>query len=134
MHQAFYESNEHNHAVVHLHSTHATALSCTFSDNTWTLPHLTPYSVMRLGHEIGVVPYVKPGDPQLAQEIRKVARHSTAVLMRNHGIATAGRSLNAAANAAEEFEQAAKIYLLLNVNQHQIDPLTQADVDELARL
>lgn len=129
MHRAFYAANPANQAVVHLHSTHATALSCTMDDNIWDLPFLTPYMVMRLGTSIGVVPYVKPGDPTLEDEISNVAGSSTAVLMRNHGIVTTGVSLSTAAIAAEEFEEAAKLYLLLG--DRKISPLTGDDVAEL---
>lgn len=129
MHRAFYAADKSNTAVVHLHSTHATALSCTLSDNGWDLPYLTPYMVMRLGIDIGVVPYLKPGAPSLESEISKVAAGARAVLLRNHGMATTGTSLTSAAIAAEELEEAAKLYFLLAGHPHE--PLSEADVDEL---
>lgn len=129
MHRAFYAARESNAAVVHLHSTHATALSCTLADNEWNLPYLTPYMVMRLGAHIGVVPYLRPGAPSLEAEISKVAATSGAVLLRNHGLATTGASLTTAAIVAEELEEAAKLYLLLDSRHHV--PLSDADVSEL---
>lgn len=129
MHRAFYTAHESNAAVVHLHSTHATALSCTLADNEWNLPYLTPYMVMRLGLHIGVIPYLRPGAPSLEDEISKVAAKSSAVLLRNHGLATTGASLRTAAIAAEELEEAAKLYLLLDRHHHV--PLSDADVGEL---
>src|SRR5262245_37744366 len=50
LHRAFYETRTQTGAVVHLHSTYATALSCMTDiadDNC--IPALTPYVVMRVG-------------------------------------------------------------------------------------
>jgi len=131
MHRAFYRASTENSAVVHLHSTNATAVSCLLSEDSWTLPFLTPYMVMRLGLDIGVIPYLPPGDQRLEQEVDRVAGHSRAVLLRNHGLATTGKSLKAATIAAEEFEEAAKLYLLLG-NRPYV-PLSPEDLNELVQ-
>lgn len=129
MHRAFYDAKDSNAAVVHLHSTHATAVSCLLANSVWDLPYITPYMVMRLGVNIGVVPYLRPGHPGLEGEISDVAAESSAVLLKNHGLATAGRTLAGAAVAAEELEEAAKLYLLLGNRDY--DALSSADVEEL---
>lgn len=129
MHRAFYDAKDSNAAVVHLHSTHATAVSCLLTNSVWDLPYITPYMVMRLGVSIGVVPYLRPGHPGLEVEISGQAAESSAVLLKNHGLATAGRTLAAAAVAAEELEEAAKLYLLLGNREY--DALSSADVEEL---
>lgn len=129
MHRAFYNADDSNQAVVHLHSTNATALSCLLPTDSWNLPYITPYMVMRLGLHIGVVPYVRPGDTRLEEEVGKAVTNSRAVLLRNHGLATSGRSLTHAANAAEELEEAAKLYLLLDKRPYL--PLSDEHVEEL---
>jgi ribulose-5-phosphate 4-epimerase/fuculose-1-phosphate aldolase len=50
LHMAMYAARPQDHAVVHLHSTYATALSCRRdrpADDV--LPPLTPYVIMRVG-------------------------------------------------------------------------------------
>lgn len=50
LHRAFYETRPQTGAVVHLHSTFATALSCLADiDPDDCIPPLTPYVVMRVG-------------------------------------------------------------------------------------
>ena len=62
LHRAFYETRRATGAVVHLHSTYATALSCLSElDSEDCIPPLTPYVVMRVGM-VKLVPYVRPGD------------------------------------------------------------------------
>jgi ribulose-5-phosphate 4-epimerase/fuculose-1-phosphate aldolase len=47
---AFYETRPGTGAVVHLHSTYATAISCLSEiDPEDAIPPLTPYVVMRVG-------------------------------------------------------------------------------------
>ncbi|MBN8896933.1 MAG: class II aldolase/adducin family protein, partial [Rhodospirillales bacterium] len=50
MHRAFYTARPDAGAVVHLHSTHATAVACLADvDAGNPIPPLTPYFVMRVG-------------------------------------------------------------------------------------
>ena len=60
-------------AVVHLHSTYATALSCLSDvDPADAVPPITPYVVMRVG-QVPVVPYTRPGSAEVAPLIDAVA-------------------------------------------------------------
>jgi len=65
-----------------------------------------------LGH-LPLVSYHPPGDLSLAEAVRKLAGKHHAVLLANHGPVVAGSSLDAAANAIEELEETAKLFLLL---------------------
>jgi ribulose-5-phosphate 4-epimerase/fuculose-1-phosphate aldolase len=76
------------------------------------LPPLTAYYVMRIGR-LALVPYYAPGDMGLADAVRSVAGKHHAVLLANHGPVVAGSSLAAAADAIEELEATAQLYLLL---------------------
>ena len=62
LHMAMYAARPHDHAVVHLHSTYAAALSCR-SDRPAhdVLPALTPDVIMRVGR-VARVPYSRPGE------------------------------------------------------------------------
>jgi ribulose-5-phosphate 4-epimerase/fuculose-1-phosphate aldolase len=113
LHRAMYEERRQAHAVVHLHSTHSVAVSALADvDSENVLPPITAYYVMRVGR-LPLVPYHPPGDLSLADAVRKLAGKHHAVLLANHGPVVAGSSLDAAANAIEELEETAKLFLLL---------------------
>ena len=114
MHRAFYTMRPRAGAVVHLHSTMATAVACLPDvDPESPIPALTPYFVMRIGQRLPVIPYYRPGDPAMEPAIAQEARTARAVLLANHGPVVSGRSLRDTVNAAEELEEAAKLFLLL---------------------
>jgi len=113
LHRALYLARPGAGGVVHLHSTHAAAVSCLAGlDPDDALPPLTPYFVMKIGR-LPLVPYHRPGDPRLGDVIRGLAARRCAVLLANHGPVVSGASLEDAANAAEELEETAKLFLLL---------------------
>ncbi len=113
LHRAMYEERQQAGAVVHLHSTYSVAVSVLADvDASNVLPPITAYYVMRVGR-LPLVPYHPPGDLSLAQAVRKLAGKHHAVLLANHGPVVAGTSLDAAANAIEELEETAKLFLLL---------------------
>ncbi|PTM55227.1 3-oxo-tetronate 4-phosphate decarboxylase [Phreatobacter oligotrophus] len=112
LHFAFYESRPSARAVVHLHSTHATALSCLAdTDPDDAIPPITPYVVMRVG-KVPVVPYTRPGSADVAPLIRAKAPDHPAILLGNHGPVVAGASLESAVFAMEELEETARLVLL----------------------
>lgn len=113
LHQAFYDTRPDTCAVVHLHSTWATALSCMEDTNPEDcVPPLTPYVVMRVG-TVKLVPYVKPGDPKAGDLIRDLNGEYAAVLLANHGPVVTGKDLFSAVCAAEELEETAKLLVAL---------------------
>ncbi len=115
MHRAFYTARPEVGAVVHLHSTMATAVACLpEADGRNPIPPLTPYFVMRVGRHMPLVPYFRPGDPAMEPAILAAARDARAVLLANHGPVVSGKTLTDAVYAAEEVEEAARLYLLLH--------------------
>src|ERR1700729_770986 len=130
MHRAFYRARDDAGAVVHLHSTHATAVSCLpDADPSNPIPPLTPYFVMRVGRRMPVVPYYRPGDPAMEPAINAAARDARAVLLANHGPVVSGKTLTDAVYAAEELEEAAKLFLMLRGQSPRL--LTVPQVDDL---
>ncbi len=128
-HLAIYKQNPDCNAIVHLHSTYLTALSCLSNlqtDNA--IKAFTPYYVMRIG-QLPVIPYIKPGDPQIAEELSKRAKDFRAFLLANHGPVVTGSDFEDAVNNAEELEETAKLYFLLM--GHEVNYLTDAQVNEL---
>ena len=115
LHLAMYQERAHANAnaVIHLHSTHSVAVSVLADvDPADVLPPITAYYVMRVGC-LPLVPYFAPGDLQLADAVRRFAGKHHALLLANHGPVVAGSSLAAAADATEELEETAKLFLLL---------------------
>lgn len=113
LHLSMYGERKDAAAVVHLHSSHATAVSILRDvDPNDVLPALTAYYVMRIGR-LPLVPYFAPGDPDLAHAVRALASTHHAVLLANHGPVVAGTSLANAQHATEELEETAKLFLML---------------------
>jgi len=129
LHTALYDTRGSTRAIVHLHSTHAVALTMLPEiDPRAALPPMTPYYLMRAG-ETALVPYYRPGDPDVADAIRGLAGKYSSVLLANHGPVVAGDSLEAAVFATEELEETAKLYLLLrNLNPRFLSPAQVADL------
>jgi len=123
LHTALYQGRETAGAVVHLHSTHAVAVSMLPDvDPKAVLPPLTPYYLMRCG-ATALIPYHRPGDPAVADAIRGLAGKYASVLLANHGPVVAGDTLEAAVYAMEELEETAKLHLLLcNLNPRTLSP------------
>ncbi|GLR88754.1 3-oxo-tetronate 4-phosphate decarboxylase [Bradyrhizobium iriomotense] len=131
LHRAFYETQPATRAVVHLHSTYATALSClSDTDPNDCIPPITPYVVMRVG-EVRLVPYVRPGDARAGDLIRALEGRYKAVLLANHGPVVAGKDLRSAVYAAEELEETAKLVVMLR--GAPVRRLAPAQIDELKR-
>lgn len=127
-HLAAYRARPSAGAVVHLHSTYATAVACLRNlDIDDALPVLTAYYAMRVP-ALPVVPYLPPGDPQLATHVEKLAARTPAMLMRNHGSIAVGTTLAEAAALAEEIEEAARLYFLLG------DRAQRLSADQIAEL
>ena len=130
MHRAFYDARPEAGAVVHLHSSAATAVGCLPDvDSENPIPPLTPYFVMRVGRRMPVVPYYRPGDPAMGPAIQQAAMTARAVLLANHGPVVSGATLLDAVYAAEELEEAAKLFLMLRGAAPRL--LTPAQVEDL---
>jgi ribulose-5-phosphate 4-epimerase/fuculose-1-phosphate aldolase len=129
LHRAFYETRAATGAVVHLHSTYSTALSCLSDlDADDCIPPLTPYVIIRVG-QVRLVPYFRPGDEKAGGLIRALEGRYAAVLLANHGSVVAGKDIESAVYAAEELEETAKLLLLLRAMPTRL--LTAEQVAEL---
>lgn len=130
MHRAVLTARPGAGAVVHLHSTHATAIGCLATPGEDApIPPLTPYFVMRVGRRLPVVAYYRPGDPAMESAIHAAAREARAVLLANHGPVVSGATLDDAVFASEELEEAARLALMLRGMGAR--ELTPAQVDDL---
>ena len=129
LHLAMYQKRRQSGAIVHLHSSHAAAISCLDGLNPDScIPPITPYFVMRVG-KLPLIPYFRPGDKALAMEIAKQADKHAAVLLANHGPVVSGSDLNSAMYAIEELEETSKLMLLLQ--GQKIRTLDNSQIQEL---
>ncbi|MDH2926083.1 aldolase [Lonepinella koalarum] len=128
-HLALYQQNPKCNAIVHLHSTYLTALSCLDDlDQDNAIKAFTPYYVMRVG-KLQVIPYYRPGSPEIARELSERALTGKAFLLANHGIVVTGSDLLDAADNADELEETAKLQFILQ--GQKIRYLTDDEVKDL---
>lgn len=131
MHMGVYQARPDCNAIVHLHSTHATAYSSLADlkpDDSFK--PFTPYFVMKIG-KLPVVPYYKPGSDKLKEAAKEAGQKASAFLLANHGSVVCGNSLIEAVNAAEELEETMKLYFLLMSSGQSVRYLTEEDISEL---
>jgi ribulose-5-phosphate 4-epimerase/fuculose-1-phosphate aldolase len=129
LHAAVYRARPHDRAVVHLHSTNAVAVSLLDDvDPRDVLPPLTAYYVMRVGR-LPLLPYHAPGDNSLEQLAVDTAAGHRCFLLANHGSVVAGNDLASAADAAEELEETARLFLMVRALTTR--PLTEEQVQSL---
>lgn len=129
MHLAYYDKRPDVKAIIHLHSTYLTAYSTLSNLNpSDCLPPITPYFPMRIG-KLPLVPYIRPGSPLIAKEVGKLAENHQAILLANHGSIIVGKNLRDAMYNAEELEESAKLFFLVQPLKH--NQLSQEQLDEL---
>ena len=118
LHRRIYASAPEAGCVIHTHSHHLVALTL---QGVWQpddiLPPLTPYYVMKVGH-VPLVPYHRPGDPQLAELVAGlIERHAArgtpirAVMLDRLGPNVWHRSVEHASAVLEELEETARLWL-----------------------
>ncbi|WP_211452837.1 aldolase [Collimonas antrihumi] len=135
LHRAVYDNNPLMQAVVHTHSTNLVALTLSgvWHDNA-VLPPITPYQVMKVGR-IPLIPYCRPGDPRVAEQVKLLATSVRGVLLERLGPVVWHESISQAAFALEELEETARLWLMSRVKlELQPEPLNAEALDELYRV
>lgn len=135
LHFAFYEARSQARAVVHLHSTYATALSCLAdTDPADAMAPITPYMVMRVGR-VPIIEYVRPGSPDIAPLIAGHAADHPAILLANHGPVVAAKSLEAAVYTIEELEETARLLVVTRgMTVRHLDASQIAELEQTFRM
>jgi len=113
IHQKIYQARPDIHAIVHTHSTFATALSCLADiDLDDAVLPLTAYFSLTFA-PVPIVPYYPPGDERLALGAAQVIERSPVLILRNHGPVVGAANLRSAVDKLEELEHAAQVNLLV---------------------
>ena len=95
-------------AVIHTHSTHATALACLRQG----IPSFHYMVALAGGKNIRCAPYALFGSQALSDGALMALQDRRACLLANHGVIALGPSLARALSLAEEVESLAEQYLL----------------------
>ena len=126
MHLEAYRQREDIRAVLHAHPPYSTALTIAgipFPSD------IIPEVLIAL-REVPTVPYATPGTLDLALSIREPIKTHNAILLKNHGSLTVGKTLEGALLALERMELAAQMYYLAS-NLGKVNPLPEAGLKHL---
>jgi L-ribulose-5-phosphate 4-epimerase len=127
-HAYVYQHMPHVQGVVHTHSTYATA----WAARAEAIPCVLTMIADEFGGDIPVGPFALIGDDSIGRGIVETlhGHRSPAVLMRNHGVFTIGRSARDAVKAAVMCEDVARtVHIARQIGTPL--PIGQADIDSL---
>jgi autoinducer 2 (AI-2) kinase len=127
MHAAVFAARPEVNAVIHCHAPQATILVDA------DLPFLPISTEAAFFAKIGRIPFVMPGTRELADAVVRALGEGWAVLMRNHGLLVAGRSLRRAADMAEIIERTSQVILGCHAVGREPPVLPDETVAMLAR-
>jgi ribulose-5-phosphate 4-epimerase/fuculose-1-phosphate aldolase len=113
--------------VLHFQSKYATAVAC--MKNKPTDFNVTAEVPCYLGSEIPVLPYFRPGSPELAEAVTEAMRGHDCVLLSSHGQVVCGRDFDDAFQKAMFFEMACGI--IVNAGPDNYTTLTGAAIGDL---
>ncbi|MGE5574283.1 MAG: class II aldolase/adducin family protein [Bacteroidota bacterium] len=112
MHAAILRARPDLGAVVHTHSTYATAVA---SARLPIPPFLETVIATTGGREIKVADFAPAGSRELAEIAVRTLGDDSAVLLANHGVIGLGRDLSEAMGVCELVEKAAMAFLLSRI-------------------
>ena len=106
-HQDIYNTKKQAKAIVHSHSTNATAVSC----HKRRIPPFHYMVAMAGGHDIKCANYATYGTRELSKNILKALKDRKACLIANHGQIVFEENLSKAFELAEEVENISLQYI-----------------------
>ena len=112
--------------VLHCQSIFATTVAR--MKNKPTNFNVTAELPCHCGSEIAMVPYFRPGSPELAQAVMEAMRNHDSVILEKHGQVFVGKDFNDAIEKAEFLEMACEIIVRSGMSY---TTLTQDEIDDL---
>lgn len=113
--------------VLHFQSKYATAVAC-MKDKPTDF-NVTAEVPCYLGREIPVLPYFRPGSPELAAAVTEAMKDHDCILLANHGQVVCGKDFDDAYQKAMFFEMACGI--IVDAGAGNYNTLTAAEIDDL---
>ena len=99
--------------VLHFQSEYATVVACLKEKpENFNVTLEVPYHV----GEVAVIPYFRPGSPELAEAVITAMKEHNAVLMSNHGQVVCGKDFDEVLERALFFEMACRIIVQSRMN------------------
>ena len=112
--------------VLHFQSPYATAIACR-KELPATL-NFTAEEPIHVGANVPMIPYYRPGSPELATAVIEAMKDHNSVILRKHGQVVCGVDFKQAFERAMFLEIACRIAVL---NGSNVDPLTDAEIADL---
>ncbi|MDE6176326.1 MAG: class II aldolase/adducin family protein [Paramuribaculum sp.] len=125
-HLGVMREREDVNCVLHFQSPYATAIACRRD-----IPadfNFTAECPIHVGREIPMIPYFRPGSPELAAHVVEAMKDHNSVILRKHGQVVCGKDFNEAFERAMFLEMACRIAVL---NGDNVDPLTESEIGDL---
>lgn len=113
--------------VLHFQSEYATAVSC-----MKTKPsdfNVTAEIPCHVGKEIPVIPYYRPGSPELAKAVVEAMKDHNSILLTNHGQVVCGTNFDEVFERAMFFEMACRIIIQTRGDYTVLTPQEIKDLD-----
>jgi autoinducer 2 (AI-2) kinase len=127
MHTAVLSARADVRAVLHCHAPYATILA------NAGLPFLPISTEAAFLANIGRIPFIMPGTRELADAVVEAMGDGWAVLMQNHGLLVAGRSLRRAADICQVLERTCEVIIGCHAVGKQPPTLPDEIVEMLSR-
>lgn len=113
--------------VLHFQSPYATAVAC--MENIPANFNVTAEVPCHVGSEIPLIPYFRPGSPQLAQAVVEAIKEHNSIMLLKHGQVVCGKDFDQAFERAMFFEMACRIIILTNGRNTVFTPSELEDIE-----
>ena len=113
--------------VLHFQSEYATIISC-MKEKPASF-NVTAEVPCYCGKEIPLVPYLRPGSPELAQAVIEAMQNHDCILLSNHGQVVCGKDFDDAFQKAVFFEMACRI--IVGAGKDNYQTLSKEEINNL---
>jgi len=107
LHIGIYQARKNVNAVIHTHSTFASAIAVAGLE----IPAILDEQIIFLGGEVRTADYAMSGSEELVENALAALGERNAVLLSNHGVVGIGRTMRDAFTACELVEKTARVYI-----------------------